>query len=187
MKSNLTNKLLSICGSTDKTYGYNDIESITKLSEEQRIQIETELIKHFEFDKIIWMELPSGLTEDKTTPIVAKSIKILDSDNPTHKHKVGYVYTISFTPKIYEPGEMYKPVKDGCVFAPITYNPETFEPKQSITLTWSPEFPQDIDAPKRTYEDDKQMIRNMLERVLDNPEEYRPMGYTGCILRYAVL
>jgi len=187
MKSNLTNKLLSICGSTDKTYGYNDIESITKLSEEQRIQVEAELIKHFEFDKIIWMELPSGLTEDKTTPIVAKSIKISDSDNPIHKHKVGYVYTISFTPKIYEPGEMYKPVKDGCVFAPITYNPETFEPKQSITLTWSPEFPQDIDAPKRTYEDDKQMIRNMLERVLDNPEEYRPMGYTGCILRYAVL
>ena len=187
MKSNLTNKLLSICGSTDKVYGYNDIESITKLSEEQRIQVETELIKHFEFDKIIWMQLPSGITEDGKTPYVAKSIKISDSDNPTHKHKVGYVYTISFTPKMYEPGEMYKPVKDGCVFAPITYNPETFEPKQSITLTWSPEFPQDIDAPKRTYEDDKQMIRNMLERVLDNPEEYRPIGYTGCILRYAAL
>lgn len=187
MKSNLTNKLLSICGSTDKVYGYNDIESITKLSEEQRIQVETELIKHFEFDKIIWMQLPSGITEDSKTTYAAKSIKISDSDNPTHKHKVGYVYTISFTPKMYEPGEMYKPVKDGCVFAPITYNPENFEPKQSITLTWSSEFPQDIDAPKRTYEDDKQMIRNMLERVLDNPEEYRPIGYTGCILRYAAL
>lgn len=187
MKSNLTNKLLSICGSTDKVYGYNDNSTITKLSEEQRIQVETELIKHFEFDKIIWMQLPSGITEDSKTTYAAKSIKISDSDNPTHKHKVGYVYTISFTPKMYEPGEMYKPVKDGCVFAPITYNPENFEPKQSITLTWSPEFPQDIDAPKRTYEDDKQMIRNMLERVLDNPEEYRPIGYTGCILRYAAL
>jgi len=52
MKSNLTEKLLSICGSADKTYGYNDIESITKLTEEQRIQIEAELIKHFEFDNI---------------------------------------------------------------------------------------------------------------------------------------
>lgn len=188
MKSNLTNKLLSICGSTDKVYGYNDnSKSITKLSEEQRIQVETELIKHFEFDKIIWMQLPSGITEDSKTAYAAKSIKISDSDNPTHKHKVGYVYTISFTPKMYEPGEMYKPVKDGCVFAPITYNPETLEPKQSITLTWSSKFPQDIDAPKRTYEDDKQMIRNMLERVLDNPEEYRPIGYTGCILRYAAL
>ncbi len=134
MKSNLTEKLLSICGSADKTYGYNDIESITKLTEEQRIQIEAELIKHFEFDKIIWMQRPSGIEEDSKKPYTAKSIKISDSENPTYKHKVGYVYTISFTPKIYEPGEMYKPVKDGCVFAPITYNPETFEPTQSITL-----------------------------------------------------
>jgi len=187
MKSNLINKLLSICGDANKTYGYNDNERITRLTEEQRIQVEAELIKHFEFEKIVWMELPTGLTEDKTTPIVAKSIKISDSDNPTYKHKVGYIYTLMFTPKLYEPDEMYKPVKDGCVFAPITYNPETFEPKQSITLTWSPEFPQDINAPERTYEDDKQMIRDMLEKVLDNPEEYRPIGHIGCLVRYAVV
>jgi hypothetical protein len=187
MKSNLTEKLLKICGDESKTYGCNDNEGITKLTEEQRAQIEKELIKHFNFDKIVWMELPSGLTEDKTTPIVAKSIKISDSDNPTYKHKVGYIYTLGFTPKMYEPEEIYKPVKDGCVFAPITYNPETFEPKQSITLTWSPEFPQDIDAPQRTYEDDKQIIRDMLEKVLDNPEEYRPIGHIGCLVRYAVV
>lgn len=187
MKSNLTEKLLSICGDSNKTYGLSDTEGITRLTEEQRIQIETELIKHFEFDKIIWMELPSGLTEDMSTPIVAKAIKISNSDNPIYKHKVGYVYTISFTPKLYEPGELYQPVKDGCVFSPIIYNPETYEPKQSITLTWSPEFPQDIDAPPRTYEDEKQMIREMLEKVLDNPEEYRPVGYTGCLLRYAAV
>ena len=187
MKSNLTNKLLSICGSADKTYGYNDNETITRLTEEQRVQVEEQLIKHFEFEKIVWMELPSGLTEDETTPIVAKSIKISDSDNPTYKHKVGYIYTLMFTPKLYEPEEMYKPVKDGCVFAPITYNPETFEPKQSITLTWSPEFPQHIDAPERTYEDDKQMIHDMLEKVLDNPEEYRPISHVECLIRYAVV
>ena len=181
MKSNLAEKLLSICGSANKTYGYND------LTEEQRIQIESELIKHFEFDKIIWMKLPSGLTEDNTTPIVAKSIKISDSDNPTYKHKVGYVYTICFTPKMYESGELYQPVKDGCVFAPTTYDPQTFEPKQSITISWSPDFPQDIDAPVRTYEDDKQMIRNMLEKVLDNPEEYRPIGYIACLVRFAAI
>ncbi len=187
MKSNLTKKLLSICGDADKTYGYNGLESITQLTEEQRVQVEVELIKHFEFDKIVWMKLPSGLTEDGKTAMVAKSIKISDSDNPTYKHKVGYVYTILFTPKMYEPGEMYKPVKDGCVFAPTTYNPETYEPKQSITISWSPDFPQDIDAPARTYEDDKQMIRNMLEKVLDNPEEYRPKGHTSCLIRFAAV
>lgn len=187
MKSNLTEKLLSICGNADKTYGCNDNEGITRLTDEQRIQVEAELINHFEFDRIVWMKLPSGLSEDKTTPIVPKSVRISDTDNPTHKHKVGYIYTIMFTPKMYEPGEMYKPVKDGCVFSPTVYNPETFEPKQSITLTWSPEFPQDINTPARTEEDDKQMIRDMLEKVLSNPDEYRPTGHIGCLLRYVAI
>jgi len=181
MKSNLTEKLLSICGNSMEGF------SINNSTEKQRVQVEEELIKHFEFDKIVWMNLPTGLTEDGKTPIVAKSLKISDLDNPTYKHKVGYVYTISFTPKIYEPGEMYKPVKDGCVFAPTTYNPETFEPKQSITISWSPDFPQDIDTPTRTLEDDKQMIRDMLEKVLNTPEEYKPLGHVGCLVRFATI
>jgi hypothetical protein len=131
------------------------------------------------------MALPSGLTEDGTKAIVVKTEKISDVDQPLHQGRVGYVFSITFTPKMYEPGEIHHPVKDGCVFAPTTYNPKTFEPKQSITLTWSPEFPQDLDAPVRTYEDQKQMIRDMLEKVLDNPEEYRPAGHTRCLLRYA--
>jgi len=181
MKSNLTEKLLSICGNSMEGF------SINNSTEEQRVQVEVELIKHFEFDKIVWMNLPTGLTEDKKTAISAKSLKISDSDNPTYKHKVGYIYTISFTPKMYNPEEMYKPVKDGCVFGPIVYNPETFKPTQNITLTWSPDFPQDIDAPQRTYEDDKQMIRDMLEKVLDNPEEYRPKGHIGCLVRFTAI
>jgi hypothetical protein len=108
-------------------------------------------------------------------------------EEPPHKGEVGYVYTLSFTPKMYDPMEMHQPVKDGCVFAPTVYNPQTFEPTRSITLTWSPEFPQDINAPTRTYEDDKQMIRDMLEKVLENPEEYKPKGYIGCLIRYAAV
>ena len=182
MKSNLTEKLLSICGSADKTYGYNDIKSIIQLTEEQRIEVESLLIDNLGFDRIVWVGLPAGLTEDGEKAFVVKTTKIAGTyEEPPHKGKVGYVYTILFTPKMYEPGELYQPVKDGCVFAPATYNPETFEPKQSITLTWSPWSP---DSPQRTYEDDKQMIREMLEKVLDNPEEYRPIGYTGCLIRY---
>ena len=188
MKSNLTKKLLSICGDAGKTYGYNDIESITQLTEEQRIEVESLLIDNLGFDKIVWVGLPEGLTEDGKKAIAVKTRKIVGPyEEPPHKGEVGYVYTISFTPKMYEPGELYQPVKDGCVFAPTTYNPETYEPKQSITLTWSPDFPQDIDAPARTYEDDKQMVRDMLEKVLDNPEEYRPIGHIGCLVRYAVV
>jgi len=181
MKSNLTEKLLDICGHSMVALGINN------LTEEQLIQVEAELIKHFEFDKIIWMEHPSVLAEDNTTPLIAKSIKISDTDNPTYKHKVGYIHSIMFTPKMYEPGTSHTPVKDGCVFAPTTYNPETYEPTQSITLTWSPDFPQNINAPQRTYEDDKQMIRDILEKVLNSPEDYRPVSYIGCLLRFAAV
>jgi hypothetical protein len=187
MKSNLTEKLLSICGSADKTYGYFDSEFIIKLTEEQRVQVESELIKSLGFDKIVWMDLPAGLTEDGERAIVMKTHKMSDVEEPPYEGKVGYVYTIMFTPKIYDPMEIYKPVKDGCVFGPMVYNPETFEPKQSITLTWSPEFPQDLDTPQRTYEDDKQMIRDMLEKVLDAPEEYIPVGHVGCLARFAAI
>ena len=194
MKSNLAEKLLSICGGEAKNYGCNDNYGITRLTEEQRVQVEEQLIKHFEFDKIIWMEFPSGFTEDKTTPIVAKSIKISDTDNPIYKHKVGYIYSIQFTSKLYEDGELHRAVKDGCVITPIIYNSETFEPKQAITLSLNGELLQDIDGSQRTNgdkyiisEDDKQTIRDMLEKVLSNPDEYTPIGYTGCLLRYTVV
>ena len=189
MKTELAEKLMSICApnaplennhSLDNTFG------IDNLTEEQRIQVEAELIKHFDFERIVWMDLPSGLTEDKSKAISVSTYKISDND-PKHSGKIGYVYKVLFTPKMYGPIEIYKPVKDGCVFAPVIYDPLTFQPTQSITLTWSPEFPQDINAPERTYEDDKQMIRDMLEKVLANPEEYRPEGFRACMVRFATV
>ena len=188
MKSELAEKLMKICSpDTDLSNDYNPdkIFGIDNLTEEQRLQVEAELIKHFQFSRIVWMDLPSGLTEE-SKPIVAQSIIIHDTDNPKYTDLIGYIYKVLFTPKIYGPIELYSPVKDGCVFAPTVYNPETFEPKKSITLTWCPEFPQDINAPVRTYEDDKQMIRDMLEKVLDNPEDYKPEGFRRCMIRYAI-
>jgi hypothetical protein len=186
MESQLTNKLLSICGDADKTYGYFDSEFNSKLTEEQRIEVEAELLKSLGFDKIVWMDLPAGLTEDGERAIVAKTFKVFDIEEPPHKGKVGYIYTITFTPKMYDPDETYKPVKDGCVFTPITYTPLTFEPKQSITLTWSPELAGEFPFPTNE-EVMKQSFRDQLEKVLANPEEYRPSGFIGCLIRYAVV
>ena len=186
MESQLTNKLLSICGDADKTYGYFDSEFNSKLTEEQRIEVEAELLKSLGFDKIVWMNLPAGLTEDGEKAVVAKTFKIFDIEEPPHKGKVGYIYTITFTPKMYDPDEMYKPVKDGCVFTPITYTPQTFEPKQSITLTWSPEYELEFTI-HNSEEVMKQTFRDQLEKVLANPEEYRPNGFIGCLIRYAVV
>jgi len=181
MKVSITQKLLSILNEPYEVMG------IHNLTEEQRILAETELINHFEFEKIIWMSAPSVLLEDGITLLVADETILSDSENPTYKNKVGYVYTISFTPKMYSPLDIHTPVKDGCVISPITYNPKTYEPSKSITLTWSPSITQYIDTPPLTYEQEKQMIRDMLEKVLSNPEEYLQTGFRGGLLRYAVM
>ena len=186
MESQLTNKLLSICGDANKTYGCFDSTVIIKLTEEQRIRIEAELIEHLGFDRIIWMDLPAGLSEGGAKAIAVKTTRILDQETPPHKGQVGYVHTIIFTPKMYDPMEMYQPVKDGCVFAPTTYNAKTFEPTQSITLTWSPEFAQDFPT-NNNEEMIKQSLRERLEKVLENPEEYKPNGFIGCLLRYTAV
>lgn len=174
MESQLTNRLLAICGSADKTYGYFDSTVITKLTEDQRTQVEEELIKGLGFTKVVWMDLPAGVTEDGTEGVVAKFKKLADLETPPHEGQVGYVYTITFTPTLYEPWELTKPVKDGCVITPVTQDLETTNPIQSITLSWDP-----------TQEFDRQMLHDKLEKVLDNPEEYKPTGYIGALLRYA--
>lgn len=186
MKTTLSQRLLDICSED------NDLETFTKndLNQNRIDQIEYELKEYFKFDKILWMDLPMCLAEDGST-LVAQTMKLAHPDdlnqNKTYPSKTGYIYSLSFTPTIYDPKELYEPVKDGCVFAPTIYNPTTFEPTKSITLSWSPEFPQDINSPERTYEDDKQMVRDMLEKVLNNPEEYKPKGHRGCLLRFAVV
>ena len=190
MTTELTKKLMSICtpnAPLENNHSLDNTFGIDNLTEEQRIQVEAELIKHFEFSRIVWVtiNLPPGLSENNE-PIVAKSVKLAGEEDPKHPGKVGYVYKVLFTPIMYGPIELHTPVKDGCVFSPTVYDPATFDPKQSITITWSPDFPQDIDAPERTYEDDKQMIRDLLEKVLTNPEEYRPKGFRACIVRYAI-
>jgi hypothetical protein len=188
MKSIVTEKLMSICSldkdlsndhNPDNTFG------IDNLTDEQRTQVEEELINHFKFKRIVWMDLPSGLTEEGN-PIVAKSLIISDTDNPDYADKVGYLYKVSFTPLVYDPNILHHPVKDGCVITPVIYNPNTFEPRRSITIEWSPEFPQDIDNPV-TWEDQKKMLHDKLETILENPDLFLPEGYRACLVRFAAV
>lgn len=188
METELTKKLISICATNAQLE--NDLSltlfGIDNLTKEQRIQVEAELIKHFDFERIVWIEFPVVFVEEQKTVIATEAYKT-SNDDPKHTGKVGYVYKVFFTQKKYDLKLLYKPVKVGCVFAPITYNPETLQPMQSITLTWSPEFSQEINVTERIDEYDKQFIRDMLEKVLDNPKEYRPEGYRECIVRFATI
>ena len=84
MKSELAEKLMSIC-SPDKElsndHNPDNVFGIENLTEEQRSQVEAELIKHFDFERIVWMDLPTGLAENGEA-IVAKTVKISDTENP---------------------------------------------------------------------------------------------------------
>ena len=130
------------------------------------------------------MEIPSGLTEDGEQAIVAQTHKLLDTDI-LYEGKTAYVYQILFTPKMYDPKTIHQPVKDGCTFGPLLYNPETFEPSRSITITFSPTFPQDIDSKEDQEQVMKQFLHDKLDKVLTNPEEYIPEAFRGCMLRFA--
>ena len=186
MKSVLAEKLLSICLVDRELSGSYDIVTntvgIDNLTEEQRTQVEEELMKHFEFSEISWIELPSGLDQDGN-PIVVKTVKISDSKNSDYSGKVGYVYRIVFTPVMYDPADLHTPIKDGGVIAPLLIDPLTMLPKRSVTIEWLPEFPQDIDNPQ-TWEDQKKIVRDKLEAILENPHEYTPQGHRGCLLRF---
>ena len=194
MENQITKRVMDIVGPvTDSrlAFGLLGFEAtaggygVVALTDDQRYQVEQLVIDHYKVKKVLWMEIPSGLTEDGEQAIVAKTHKLTDSDYETYEGKTAYMYQILFSPKMYDPKTMYAPVKDGCTFGPLVYNPENFEPSRSITLTYSPTYPQDIDSKEDQTEIIKQSLRDKLEKVLTNPEEYMPEATRGCMLRFA--
>ena len=195
MTNQITQKFIDLLGpitddrlhfstfSTDAAAGGHFIAEMSKVQRELTEQI---LKDHFGFNDIQWMQLPSGLDKDGKT-IVARTSRLIDSDYETYKGKTGYVYQIMFSPKMYDPAVIYKPVKDGCTFGPLVYNPENFEPSRTITLTFNPTFPQDIDSKEDQDEMMKQSLRSKLEKVLSDPESYMPEANRVALIRMAVV
>jgi hypothetical protein len=186
MKSDIVKKLMQICVMPDTSE--SDMTFYRKtLSDEQASKVEEVVINHYGFQKIIWADLPTGLTEDGNEVFSVASYKLADEfeADDKYKNKVAYLYSISFTPQMYDPSILHTPVKDGCVLSPVMYNPETFLPKRSITIEWSPEFPVDLENPM-TWEDQKKMLHDKLEMVLENPDDYKPIGQRYGMLRFAL-
>ena len=193
MENQITRRMMDIVGpiTDDKLHfskykqepnpgGYN----VTALTEDQRQQVEQLVIDHFKVKKVIWMVLPGEMAEDGEQAVVAKTHKLADNDI-LYEGKTAYVYQIMFTPRMYDPKTIHAPVKDGCTFGPLLYNPENFEPSRSITLTFNPTYPQDPNSTEDQGEVVKQSLRDKLEKVLENPDEYMPEAFRGCILRFA--
>jgi hypothetical protein len=193
MENQITKRMMDIVGPvTDERHAFGKYKqepnpggyNVVALTDEQIQQVEQLVIDHYKVKKVLWMEIPSGLTEDGEQAIVAQTHKLLDTDI-LYEGKTAYVYQILFTPKMYDPKTIHQPVKDGCTFGPLLYNPETFEPSRSITITFSPTFPQDIDSKEDQEQVMKQFLHDKLDKVLTNPEEYIPEAFRGCMLRFA--
>ena len=193
MENQITKRVMDIVGPvTDERLAFGLLEMgataggyyVTALTDEQRQQIEQLVVDHYKVKKVLWMEIPSRMTEDGEQAVIAKTHKLVDSDYETYEGKTAYMYQILFSPKMYDPKTIHQPVKDGCTFGPLIYNPENFEPSRSITLTFSPTYPQDIDSKEDQEEVMKQTLRDQLEKVLANPEEYLPEAFRACMLRF---
>jgi len=193
MENQITKRVMDIVGPvTDERLAFGLLEMgataggyyVTALTDEQIQQIEQLVVDHYKVKKVLWMEIPSRMTEDGEQAVIAKTHKLVDSDYETYEGKTAYMYQILFSPKMYDPKTIHQPVKDGCTFGPLIYNPENFEPSRSITLTFSPTYPQDIDSKEDQEEVMKQTLRDQLEKVLANPEEYLPEAFRACMLRF---
>lgn len=163
--------------------GIYGMDTVTELTEQQKQQAEQLLKDHFKFKQVEWIDHVGGASEPGKA-VETKTTKLGD-DNVKYEEKTGYIYQIRFTPIMYDPKTLYNAVKDGCTITPMLYNPETFVPHRKITLTWSPEQVQDLSV-NNSEEVIKQTLRDQLEKVLANPEDYMPEGMRGILLRMAV-
>lgn len=190
MENQITKRVMDIVGPvTNQRYAFGGLNmgavaggyDVTALTDQQKLQIEQLIIDHYKVKKVLWMEIPAGMTEDGKEPIVAKTHKLVDEDYETYEGKTAYMYQILFSPIMYDPKTVHDAVKDGCAMTPTIYNPETFIPSKKIVLEYCPEFTTEI----LTDEDMKQHLRGQLEKVLANPEDYMPKGFRACMLRFA--
>jgi hypothetical protein len=112
------------------------------------------------------------------TPLKAESYKLVEGQ----KFKgVCYLLSLALTPEVFNPDTIHTPVKDGACITPLVYNPETFKPLRKIVLEYNPERAQDglIDG---DYEL-KMEMKDLLDKVLDNPYDYQVKGERGVLVR----
>lgn len=95
-----------------------------------------------------------------------------------------YLLSLTLTPEMYDPTLMLKPVKDGAAIGPTVYDPITFEPKRQILLSYNPSVHFNFDnkfEPTEKFKRDE--IHQLLDKVLDNFDEYKIKGVREVLVR----
>jgi hypothetical protein len=95
-----------------------------------------------------------------------------------------YLLSLTLTPEMYDPTLMLTPVKDGAAIGPAVYDPITFEPKRQILLTYNPSVHFNFDNKfEPTEEFKRNEIHQLLDKVLDNFDEYKIKGTKEVLVR----
>ena len=123
-------------------------------------------------DEFVIIDIPF-FDNDKNEIIESHTLKI--DENTKFKKRV-YLHSISLTPEIYNPEDVFIPVKNGACITPNFYN-DSFKPSKKICIDFCPEELQDEENTKR------QELHNLLDDVLNYPEQYRIKGDNGVLVR----
>lgn len=186
----IAEKFYAITGEPKEGELENYYYGVDNLTQTQITLVEDLLKEHLGFSKVEWMDLPAGTITNslgKEMAVIAKTRLVGDTPIDDYKGRTCYFYKVIYSPVIYDPSTIKDPVKDGMVISPLLYNPHTFEPSRKITIEWKPE---DLFHNKGiqpiTWEDEKTYLREKLEVLLANPEDYKPKGRRGLMIRYAL-
>lgn len=154
------------------------IKNYTLYGEKELSVIKEKLLECEEFSEVTELEFVSTpVISVDGNPLVAQSLKI--NDGTKIKGKC-YLLSVMYTPEMYDPKSINEPVKDGASITPTLYNPQTFEPNKKIVLSFSPERPANEMASEELL---RQELHDLLDKVLDSPEEYKVKGIRGILIR----
>lgn len=146
--------------------------------------------KHLELikDKLLQLEEFSEL--DELTILDHPTYEIDGNVYTTNTYKLvegqkfggkGFLLSVSLTPETYDPDTIHTPVKDGACISQTVYDPETFEPFKKIVLQFSPERIQDGISNHENLI--RQELHELLDKILDNPQDYQVKGERHVLVR----
>ena len=172
--------LTEIFGETpqrDDTFGFDGLTLYGRDNLEPYKERILQCEEFSECTELNFMNMPMLLSNDDL-PLKADVYKLVEGQ----KFKgVCYLLSLALTPEVFNPDTLHTPVKDGACITPLVYNPETFSPFKKIVLQYNPERTQDgfLDG---EYEL-KMEMKDLLDKVLDNPYDYQVKGERGVLVR----
>lgn len=152
--------------------------------------------------------LPSVvLKEDKIKKLILNTVEFQDveeliipddeqtwSDHKTMKIDDGVtkfegkisLCSIGLTPTMFNPDDLYTPVKNGVVVTPPFFDKNTLKPTRKVVIEYEYESLMD-DITLNSPNGELEKLKQKLEDAVTNHQEYKPIGYKGVLVRFKQL